>query len=96
MKYLISIILVFGFISPAVAHDDYWHHHHHHRSHNSVTVWMYSSPPRPVYIIPPPVYVTPVVVIECRQFNGDAILDNNGNRFFGRACLHNDGKWHIQ
>jgi len=63
--------------------------------------------PAPVYVAPRPVYQTypvypvpaPAPVVQatqqCMQYNGDAIVDNSGQPFYGRACLFTDGRWHI-
>jgi len=45
------------------------------------------------YSAPGAVYQAPAS--NCRQFNGDAIIDASGQPFFGTACLTSDGRWHI-
>ena len=86
-----------------------YHSHHHHgprghwgpRYRSRVVIYpapVYYAPPRPVYY-PAPVYAAPVPVVQptqqCMQYNGDAIIDNSGQPFYGRACLFTDGRWHI-
>ena len=55
---------------------------------------VYYPPPTPVYYTQPaPVAAAPA--INCTRFNGDAISDDNGQPFYGIACMQADGKWHI-
>lgn len=60
----------------------------------------YYSAPAPVYVPTSPVVVAPgnTIVYEysnCRLFSGDATVDYSGRPYYGRACLGNDGLWHI-
>jgi len=99
----------FGFGYSSGPH--YGHRHYHgyrgHRGYygpryrSSVMILpapVYYPPPRPVYY-PAPVYVAPAPVIQptqqCMQYNGNAVIDNSGQPFYGRACLFTDGRWHI-
>src|SRR5579872_905384 len=71
-----------------------------------VPAYAYYPPPvyyaPPAYYYPPPTayYAPPAVVAapsapSCRTFNGDASIDENGQPFYGTACLQSDGRWHI-
>jgi hypothetical protein len=55
--------------------------------------------PPPVVYAPPPVYYAPPRTLApapyCREYRGDATIDNSGQPFYGRACLEADGRWHI-
>jgi hypothetical protein len=69
----------------------------------------YYPPPPPVYYAPPPAYYAPPPAVVapppppvaapqasgCRTFHGDASIDDNGEPFYGTACLQSDGRWHI-
>ena len=71
---------------------------------------VYYAPP-PAYYAPPPAYYAPPPAVAepppppapaaapqasgCRTFNGDASIDDNGQPFYGTACLQSDGRWHI-
>jgi hypothetical protein len=60
--------------------------------------------PAPIYPYPDP--DTQILVIEsrdtvlpatdiCREFHGDAMVNDTGQPFYGTACLQDDGLWHI-
>jgi hypothetical protein len=58
--------------------------------------------PAPIYPYPDPdlevlVYDDTVVpdAAACREFHGDAIINDTGAPFYGTACLEPDGLWHI-
>lgn len=60
----------------------------------------YGPPPPRYYPAPYPVYAPPPVPVvqatqQCMQYNGNAVIDNSGQPFYGRACLFTDGRWHI-
>lgn len=76
------------------------------RYRSSVVIYpapVYYGPPPPRYYpypAPYPVYAPPPVPVvqatqQCMQYNGDAVIDNSGQPFYGRACLFTDGRWHI-
>ena len=75
------------------------YHRHHHRHYGHYYRHRYYRPPAVVYL-PPPVYYyepAPRVVVQpvCREYRGDATVDGRGTPFYGRACLLDDGRWHI-
>jgi hypothetical protein len=62
--------------------------------------YYYGYPPYSAYPADPYAYSAPGAVYQapaanCRQFNGDAIVDASGQPFFGTACVGSDGLWHV-
>jgi hypothetical protein len=55
-----------------------------------VPVYPYPDPDVPIVI-----WDEPQVADVCRTFNGDAIVNDTGEPFYGTACLQADGQWHI-
>jgi hypothetical protein len=54
------------------------------------------APPPQAYAQPPSQTVSPPSGAEnCREFQGDAIIDGSTQKFFGTACRQADGRWHI-
>jgi hypothetical protein len=49
----------------------------------------------PVLAAPGPTVVVPAPQQQCREYQGDAVMNDNGQPFFGTACLGPDGQWHI-
>jgi hypothetical protein len=47
-------------------------------------------PPGPVVMAP-----APVPQQQCREYRGDAIINDSNQPFYGTACLEPDGQWHI-
>jgi len=62
-------------------------------------VYPYPDPYALPVIAPPP--PAPVVVAppapqqQCREYQGDAIINGSNQPFYGTACLEPDGQWHI-
>jgi hypothetical protein len=57
-------------------------------------IYPYPDPDAPILIIDSLDTVAPATDV-CREFNGDAIVNNTGEPFYGTACLQPDGLWHI-
>jgi hypothetical protein len=54
------------------------------------------APPPQVYAQSPSQTVSPPSGGQnCREFQGDAIIDGSTQKFFGTACRQPDGRWHI-
>jgi hypothetical protein len=64
--------------------------------------------PAPTYPYPDPATLpaiaapTPATVVPapapsqtCREYHGDAIINDTNQPFYGTACLESDGQWHI-
>jgi hypothetical protein len=54
------------------------------------------APPPQVYAAPPAQSApAPFAGQNCREFQGDAIIDGSTQKFFGTACRLPDGRWRI-
>jgi hypothetical protein len=51
----------------------------------------------PAIAAPPATVVTPAPAVQqqCREYQGDAIINDSKQPFYGTACLEPDGQWHI-
>jgi hypothetical protein len=61
-------------------------------------VYPYPDPYALPVIAPPPpalVVVAPAPQQQCREYQGDAIINGSNQPFYGTACLEPDGQWHI-
>jgi len=100
-RLVLALLVSVAASSPAAAHRTSFGFH--------FLLWpapIYYYPPPPVYYYPaPPVYYVPAPTryyvrrayarTYCREFQGNAIIDDTGGPFFGTACLEPDGRWHI-
>ncbi|MGH6953124.1 MAG: hypothetical protein ACREGL_03015 [Alphaproteobacteria bacterium] len=100
-RLALALLFLVGASAPVAAHRTSFGFH--------FLFWpapFYYYAPPPVYYYPaPPVYYHPAPTRHyvqrsyprpyCREFRGDAIIDDTGNPFFGTACLEPDGRWHI-